>query len=205
MPLCQGVDIEDATVETLQGYLTSGALTSQDLVGCYIARIDQTNEYLRSVSEVNPDALTIAAAMDEERSAGKVRGPMHGIPFLVKDNIYTDDKHQTSEGTLVLLGGKFTSEATVVMKLREAGGVLLGHTTMSEAADHRALSDYASGYSSRTGQGRNPYNLTQPTAGSSSGSVIAVRVNQGAVALGSETYGYVMTKEIYLVLLCLLR
>lgn len=140
---------------------------------------------------MNPDALDIAAAMDTERTTTGARGPMHGIPFVVKDNIYTDDKHNTSEGTLVLLGGRYASEATVVTKMRAAGGVLLGHSTMSEAADHRALSQYASGYSSRTGQGRNPFNLTQSTAGSSSGSVIAVRSNQVAVALGTETHGYV--------------
>jgi amidase len=134
--------------------------------------------------------MDIAAAMDVERAQGKVRGPMHGIPFLVKDNFYTDDKHNTSEGTLVLLGGRYSSEATVVTKIREAGGVLLGHSTMSEAADHRATANYASGYSSRTGQTRNPYNLTQSTAGSSSGSVVAVRSNQVAIALGTETYGY---------------
>jgi amidase len=147
------------------------------------------SRYLASISEVNPDALDIAAAMDEERAAGEVRGPMHGIPFLVKDNYYTDDKHNTSEGTLVLLGGRYEAEATVVGKMRAAGGVLLGHSTMSEAADHRALRNYASGYSSRTGQGRNVYNLTQPTAGSSSGSVIAVKANQAPIALGSETFG----------------
>ena len=183
------MDIEDATIEKLQELMTDGHLTSQDLVQCYLDRIDQTNEYLASISEVNPDAMAIAAMMDEARSAGNVRGPLHGIPFLVKDNMFTDDKHHTSEGTLVLLGGSFASEATIVVKMRAAGGVLLGHTTMSEAADHRALSSYASEYSSRTGQGRNPYNLTQPTAGSSSGSSIAVRMNQAAVALGSETYG----------------
>ncbi|KAK7994278.1 amidase signature enzyme [Apiospora marii] len=128
--------------------------------------------------------------MDSERRLGQLRGPMHGIPFVVKDNFFTDDKHNTSEGTLVFLGGRYTGgEATVVTKIRAAGGVLLGHATMSEAADHRALSDYASGYSSRTGQTRNPYNLTQSTAGSSSGSVVAVRINQAAVAIGTETYG----------------
>lgn len=116
---------------------------------------------------------------------------MHGIRFLVKDNYYTDDKHNTSEGTFELLGGSYAREATVVTKVRNAGGVLLGHSTMSEAADHSALSNYANGYSSRTGQGRNVYNLTQPTAGSSSGSVIHVRSNQVPVALGSETYGCV--------------
>lgn len=190
MPLCNGVNIEDASIDTLQHWMVNGKLTSQDLVKCYLARIEITNPYLASVSEVNPDALSIAAAMDAERAAGGSRGYMHGVPFMVKDNYYTDDKHNTSEGTLVLLGGRYSSEATVVMKVRAAGGVLLGHTTMSEAADHRALAQYASGYSSRTGQGRNPYNLTQPTAGSSSGSVIAVRSNQVAVALGSETFGY---------------
>ena len=156
-----------------------------------IADVDN-DRLLASISEVNPDALDIAAAMDLERSANRTRGPMHGIPFVVKDNYYTDDKHNTSEGTLVLLGGRYSSEATVVTKVRAAGGILLGHSTMSEAADHRALAQYASGYSSRTGQGRNPYNLTQSTAGSSSGSVIAVRSNQCAVALGTETHGYVV-------------
>ncbi|KDN68537.1 hypothetical protein CSUB01_12472, partial [Colletotrichum sublineola] len=178
MPLCKGLKIEDASIVTLQGWMSDGHLTSQDLVG-----------YLHSISEVNPDAMEIAAQMDKERASGEVRGPLHGIPFLVKDNYYTDDKHNTSEGTLVLLGGKYLSEATVVTKIRAAGGVLLGHTTMSEAADHRATINYASGYSSRTGQTRNPYNLTQPTAGSSCGSVVAVRTNQVAIALGTETYG----------------
>ena len=140
---------------------------------------------------MNPDALTIAVALDEERATHGIRGPMHGIPFLVKDNYYTDDKHNTSEGTLVLLGGKYSSEAKVVAKIRAAGGVLLGHSTMSEAADHRALTQYASGYSSRKGQGRNPFNLTQPTAGSSSGPVIAIRSNQVPIAIGTETYGLV--------------
>ncbi|KAH7309742.1 amidase signature domain-containing protein [Stachybotrys elegans] len=189
MPLCKGVKIEDASIVELQQWLTEGQLTSQDLVECYLARIEKTNEYLHSISEVNPDALDIAAQMDAERASGEIRGPLHGIPFLVKDNIYTDDKHNTSEGTLVLLGGKYSSEATIVTKLRAAGGVLLGHGTMSEAADHRASSNYASGYSSRTGQTRNPYNLTQSTAGSSSGPVVAVRSNQVAIAIGTETYG----------------
>ncbi|KAL4899237.1 amidase signature domain-containing protein [Aspergillus multicolor] len=191
MPPCNGIVIEDAPIRTIQQYMVDGKLTSQDLVNCYLDRIDQTNQYLHSISEINPDALAIAASMDEERTAGNgtIRSPIHGIPFLVKDNFYTDDTHNTSEGTLVLLAGRYSSEATVVTKMREAGAVLLGHSTMSEAADHRALSDYASGYSSRTGQTRNPYNLTQPTAGSSSGSVVAVRSNQVAIALGTETHG----------------
>ncbi|KAL3483369.1 amidase signature domain-containing protein [Aspergillus germanicus] len=189
VPLCNGLVIEDASIVTLQYWMTSGKLTSQDLVKCYLERIEQTNDHLHSVSEVNPDALSIAEAMDEEREAGTGRSPMHGIPFLVKDNFYTDDKHNTSEGTLVLLGSWYSSEATVVTKVREAGGVLLGHSTMSEAADHWALTNYASGYSSRTGQTRNPYNLTQATSGSSNGSVSAVRSNQVTIALRTETHG----------------
>jgi amidase len=145
--------------------------------------------HLRSVGEINPDALSIASALDQERKDGDVRGPFHGIPFLVKDNIYTDDKHNTSEGGLVLLGGRYSSEATVVAKLRESGGILLGHAALSEAADHRALSNFSDGYSTRVGQTRNPFNLTQATSGSSGGSAVAVRSNQAAIALGSETHG----------------
>lgn len=141
------------------------------------------------MSEVNPDALDIASSLDDERAAGSSRGPMHGIPFMVKDNFYTDDKHNTSEGGLVLLGGRYSKEAHVVTKIREAGGVLLGHAALSEAADHRALTNFSDGYSTRVGQTRNPYNLTQATSGSSGGSVVAVRSNQVAVALGSETHG----------------
>ncbi|KAK7961904.1 amidase family protein [Apiospora aurea] len=191
MPKFKGVEIQNLPIDSLQKLMTEGGLTSRDLVECYLARIEQTNNYTRSISEVNPDALAIATTLDTERRLhGRPRSPLHGIPFLVKDNFYTADAHNTSEGTLVLLGGRSTAgEATIVTKLRAAGGVLLGHATMSEAADHRALTSYASGYSSRTGQTRNPYNLTQSTAGSSSGSVVAVRINQAAVAVGTETYG----------------
>ncbi|KAH8888545.1 amidase signature enzyme, partial [Thozetella sp. PMI_491] len=189
--LCNGINIEDATVQTLQRWMTMGNLSSQDLVTCYIARRPRSlvQTYLNSVSEINPDALSIAAALDDERAQGNMRGPMHGIPFLVKDNYYTDDKHNTSEGGLVLLGGRYSSEATVVTKVRLAGGVLLGHAAMSEAADHRASTNYSGGYSTRVGQTRNPFNLTQPTRGSSGGSVVAVRSNQVAIALGTETHG----------------
>ena len=165
---------------------------------------DQSHcSYTHSISEVNPDALSIATAMDEERATTGMRSALHGIPFVVKDNFYTDDRHNTSEGTLVLLGGKFSSESTAVAKMRAAGAVLLGHATMDEAADHRALTKYSTGYSSRTGQTRNPYNFTQPTAGSSSGPVVAVRVNQAPIALGTETYGYVgQHRLLYLSNLC---
>ncbi|KAK6214581.1 hypothetical protein LQW54_004303 [Pestalotiopsis sp. IQ-011] len=114
---------------------------------------------------------------------------MHGIPFVVKDNFYTDDKHNTSEGGLALLGGRHCEEATIVAKIRAAGGVLLGHASLSEAADHRALTNFSNGYSTRAGQIRNPYNLTQGTSGSSGGSAVAVASNQAAIAFGTETHG----------------
>lgn len=133
--------------------------------------------------------MDIAEALDEEREKGNVRSLMHGIPFLVKDNVYTDDKHNTSEGGLVLLGGRYSSEATIVQKIRQAGGVLLGHTALSEAADHRALTNFSDGYSTRVGQTRNPFNLTQATSGSSGGSAVSVRINQAAISIGTETHG----------------
>ncbi|KAI0153019.1 amidase signature domain-containing protein [Xylariaceae sp. FL1272] len=145
--------------------------------------------YLHSISEVNPDALSIAQALDKERTESGARGPMHGIPFVVKDNHYTQDKFNTSEGGLVLLGGRYPEEATVVAKLRAAGGVLLAHASLSEAADHRALTNFSDGYSTRADQTRNPYNLTQGTSGSSGGSAVAVAINQAVFALGSETHG----------------
>ncbi|KAK0663646.1 putative amidase [Lasiodiplodia hormozganensis] len=117
---------------------------------------------------------------------------------MVKDNFYTDDNHNTSEGGLVLLGGRYSQEATVVSKIRAAGGVLLGHAALSEAADHRALVNFSDGYSTRAGQTRNPFNLTQLTSGSSGGSAVAVRINQVAIALGTETHGSLMHPSAHL-------
>ncbi|KAK8075530.1 hypothetical protein PG997_010193 [Apiospora hydei] len=209
MPKCKGIEIQNLPIDSLQKLMTEGSLTSRDLVQCYLARIEQTNRYIchRRFELSKSQSLTLyqlhplhkrnQPRRPRHRHRPRHRAPrrppphpLHGIPFLVKDNFYTADAHNTSEGTLVLLGGRSTAgESTIVARLRAAGGVLLGHATMSEAADHRALTSYASGYSSRTGQTRNPYNLTQSTAGSSSGSVVAVRINQAAVAVGTETYG----------------
>ncbi|KPM39198.1 hypothetical protein AK830_g7333 [Neonectria ditissima] len=200
MPLCNGIKIEDATINELQRWMILKHLSSEDLVSCYIDRIKQTNGYLRSISEINPDALSIAASLDKERSKKGIRGPLHGIPFLVKDNFYTDDKHNTSEGGLVLLGGRYSREATVVSKIRAAGGVLLGHCALSEAADHRALVNFSDGYSTRVGQTRNPYNLTQLTSGSSGGSSVAVAINQAAYIPNVKTianpYGFGQPDDI---------
>lgn len=126
--------------------------------------------------------------MDDERREGKVRGPLHGIPFLVKENIATKDKMETTAGSWALMGSIVPRDAYVVKKLREAGAVLLGKATLSEWADMRS-NNYSEGYSARGGQARSPYNLTLNPGGSSSGSAAAVAANTIAFALGTETDG----------------
>lgn len=137
---------------------------------------------------MNPDALAIAAQMDAERAAGRVRGPLHGIPFTVKDNIATKDNLETTAGSWALLGSIVPRDAFVVKRLREAGAVLLGKATLSEWADMRSNS-YSEGYSARGGQCRSAYNLTMNPGGSSSGSGVAVSINAVAFSLGTETDG----------------
>ncbi|KAJ1552977.1 hypothetical protein HK405_009356, partial [Cladochytrium tenue] len=192
MSLCNGLPLEDASVSDIQAWLTEGALTSVQLVQCYLQRIDQIDSYVGAIMELNPDALDIAAQMDEERAQGSVRGPLHGIPFLVKDNFATDDKVATTAGTVMLLGSKVPRDAHVVALLRKAGAVLLGHSNMSEWADMRSTS-YSEGYSARRGQTRNAYNLTQEPGGSSSGSGVAVTSNMVTFALGTETDGSIVS------------
>lgn len=138
--------------------------------------------------ELNPDFMQIATALDAERAAGLVRGPLHGIPFLVKDNIATKDKMETTAGSWMLMASVVPRDAYVVARLREAGALLLGKATMSEWADMRS-SSYSEGYSARGGQARSPYNLTLNPGGSSSGSVAAVAGNICMFALGTETDG----------------
>ena len=138
--------------------------------------------------ELNPDALTIASILDAERAAGRVRGPLHGIPFLVKDNIATKDKMETTAGSWALLGSIVPRDAYVVARLRQQGALLLGKSTLSEWADMRS-SNYSEGYSARGGQARSPYNLTVNPGGSSSGSAAAVAGNLCMFALGTETDG----------------
>lgn len=144
-----------------------------------------------SVMEFNPDALEIAASRDRERQRGCLRGPLHGIPFLVKDNIATKDKMETTAGSWMLLGSVVPRDAHVVRKLREAGAVLMGHATMSEWADMRT-SFYSEAYSARRGQGRSPYNLTMSPGGSSSGSATALAANMAMFSLGTETDGSIV-------------
>ncbi|KAH6660394.1 amidase signature domain-containing protein [Truncatella angustata] len=186
MPKCRGKDITEATIEQLQKWLTDGAFSARDLTSCYLSRIEKLNKRLCAVIEVNPDALTIAEERDRERANGQYQGILHGIPFLVKDNIATKDKMQTTAGSSMLIGTEVPADAHVVYLLRKKGAVLLGHTNMSEWASMRSTY-YAEGYSSRGGQSRNPYNLAEHAGGSSSGSAISVATNMCAFSLGTET------------------
>lgn len=141
--------------------------------------------------EINPDWLDIASALDSERAQGHVRGPLHGIPFLIKDNIGSKDKMETTAGSWMLLGSVIPRDAHVVKRVREAGAILMGHATLSEWADMRSNS-YSEGYSARGGQARSPYNLTTTPGGSSSGSAAAIAANLASFALGTETDGSVI-------------
>jgi amidase len=144
-----------------------------------------------SIMEINPDMFEIAEALDIERSQGHIRGPLHGIPFLVKDNIGTKDKMETTAGSWMLLGSVIPRDAHVVHLLRESGAVLMGHATLSEWADMRS-NIYSEGYSARGDQARSPYNLSTTPGGSSSGSAGAVAANVVTFALGTETDGSVI-------------
>jgi amidase len=191
MPTCQGITLEEATIDQLQSYMRNGTLTSKTLLSCYLKRVQQVDEYINSVIELNPDAEDIAIALDAERVAGRVRGPLHGIPFLVKDNIATKDQMETTAGSWMLLGSVVPRDAHVVTKLRQAGALLMGKATLSEWADMRS-NNYSEGYSARGGQARSPYNLTLNPGGSSSGSAGSVAANIVSFSLGTETDGSVI-------------
>jgi amidase len=184
-------EINELTINELQEKVKSGKLTYVKLTKLYLSRIqaiDKSGAGLNAIIELNPDALSIATKMDDERKQGKSRGPLHGIPVLIKDNIDTADKMQTTAGSLALEGNVAQNDAAVVQKLREAGAVILGKTNLSEWANFRS-SRSASGWSSRGGQTKNPYLLDRSPCGSSSGSAVAVSANLCAVAVGTETDG----------------
>ena len=191
MPRCRGVDIEELSIIRIQDHLERKLFTSSDLTQCYLERIATINPRVKAVIETNPDALDIADQSDAERKNGNVRSTIHGIPFLVKDNIATKGKMQTTAGCAALVGTSVPNDATVVALLRAAGGVLLGKANMSEWASMRA-SYYAEGFSSRGGQNRNPYNLAEHPGGSSSGSASAVAANMCVFSIGTETDGSLM-------------
>lgn len=192
MAPCGSFTLEEATIDQMQAAMANGTLTSQQLVTCYMIRTYQISSYVNPLLQLNPDVLAIAAQMDAERAAGKVRGPLHGIPFTVKDNIATKDNLETTAGSFALLGSIVPRDAFVVKQLREAGAVLFGKATLSEWADMRSNS-YSEGYSARGGQCRSAYNLTLNPGGSSSGSGAGVGANAIAFSLGTETDGSVIS------------
>ncbi|KAJ0304882.1 hypothetical protein COL5a_004368 [Colletotrichum fioriniae] len=191
MPLCGTFKLEEATIDEMQVALAAGTLTSQQLVGCYIQRTYQTQEYIHSILQINPDVFQLAAKMDSERKAGKIRGPLHGIPFTVKDNIASKDNMETTAGSFALLGSIVPRDAHVVKRLREAGAILFGKAALSEWADMRS-NNYSEGFSARGGQCRSPYNFTLNPGGSSTGSAVGVAANAIAFSLGTETDGSVI-------------
>ena len=183
--------LAEATLDSLARRMASGELTAHSLATAYLERIekvDRAGPELRSVIELNPEALAIAQERDRERAAGRVRGPLHGMPVLVKDNIATGDRMSTSAGSLGLDGARAPADAPLVARLREAGAVILGKTNLSEWANFRS-SNSVSGWSSRGGQTRNPYAPERSPSGSSSGSAVAVAANLCTVAVGTETDG----------------
>lgn len=187
--------LKEATIDELQQKMASGDLTSRKITELYlqwIREVDQQGPTLRAVIELNPDALTIAGQMDKERKAGKTRGPLHGIPMLVKDNIDTGDKMMTTAGSLALEGHHAAEDAFIIKKLRAAGAVLLGKTNLSEWANFRS-SRSTSGWSSRGGQTRCPYVLDRNPSGSSAGSGAAVAANLCTIAIGTETDGSIVS------------
>ena len=184
-------ELDEVTIAQLQEGMQSGKYTARSLTEMYLARIQQIDgkgPTLKSVLEVNPDALAIADQLDKERREGKVRGPMHGIPVLIKDNIDTADKMNTTAGSFALLGVPVYKDAFLVQKLREVGAIILGKTNMSEWAYFRSTRG-CSGWSARGGQCLNPYILTRNPCGSSSGSGAAIAANLAAVSVGTETDG----------------
>ena len=187
-------ELEEETIGSLREKLTSGKYTSEQLVQLYLQRIeavDKNGPQLNSVIEINPDAVAIAVAMDKELKSGKSRGPLHGIPVLIKDNIDTADKMQTTAGSLAMVGNIASNDAFVVKKLREAGAIIIGKTNLSEWANFRSTQS-CSGWSSRGGQTKNPNILDHNPCGSSAGSGAAVSANLCVVAVGTETDGSIV-------------
>ena len=187
--------IEDAAVATLQAAMQAGSLTAEALVTLYVQRvqaIDRSGPTLRSVQELNPDALAIAKALDDERRATGARGPLHGIPVLLKDNVATADRMETTAGALALVGARPRRDSFVAQRLREAGAVILGKAALSEWANFKS-SPSSSGWSARNGQARNPHVLDRTPGGSSSGSGVAVAASLVAVSVGTETDGSIIS------------
>lgn len=188
-------ELEELTIEDLQKKMQSGESTAKRLLELYLARIEQHDKNgpaVNSVIEISPDSSAIAHALDAERESRGPRGPLHGIPILIKDNFDTADRMMTTAGSLALVGPPAAQDATVIKKLRDAGAVIFGKTNMSEWANFRSTHS-TSGWSGRGGLTKNPYVLDRNPSGSSSGSGAAVAANFCAVALGTETDGSIVS------------
>lgn len=186
--------LEEATIADLQAGMAAGSMTARSITQQYldrIAELDRNGPALHHVIETNPDAISIADALDRERKAGKVRGPLHGIPILLKDNVDTADRMTTTAGSLALAGSIPLQDSFIAARLRAAGAILLGKTNLSEWANFRS-SHSTSGWSGRGGLARNPYVLDRNACGSSSGSAGAVSANLTALAIGTETDGSIV-------------
>ena len=183
--------LNEATVADLQQHLADGSVTSRAVVEWYLARInniDKSGPALNSFIELNPEALADADRLDAERKAGRTRGPLHGVPIALKDNIATHDRMHTTAGSLALAEAVPERDAFIVRKLRESGAIILGKTNLSEWANFRSTHS-SSGWSARGGQTRNPYALDRSPSGSSSGTGAAVAASLAAVGVGTETDG----------------
>jgi amidase len=178
-------------VRELQRMMRRGKLSSRELTEGYLDRIRRLNPTLNAIIETNPEAEKIAKRMDKERRSGHVRGPLHGIPVIIKDNIATDDKMETTAGSLALVGSRVPKDADLVSQLRAAGAVILGKANLSEWANFRGFGSF-NGWSARGGFTRNPYVLSLDPCGSSSGSAAAAAASLCAVAVGSETDGSIL-------------
>ncbi len=184
-------ELEEATIAQLQAEMSAGTHTARSLTETYLGRIEAIDGNLRSVIEVNPEAVAIAVALDAERKAKGPRGPLHGIPVVIKDNIATADRMATTAGSLALVGAKAPRDSFVTERLHAAGAVILGKTNLSEWANFRS-SRSSSGWSGRGGQCRNPYALDRSPCGSSSGTGVAVSANLAVAGVGTETDGSIV-------------
>jgi amidase len=187
-------ELEETTIADLQAAMAAGRMTARSITQLYldrIAELDRKGPTLRHVIEINPDAQAIADSLDQERKAGRVRGPLHGVPILLKDNIDTADKMTTTAGSLALEGSIAAKDAFIAAKLRAAGAIFLGKANLSEWANFRSTHS-TSGWSGRGGQAKNPYVLDRNPCGSSSGSGGAVAANLCAAAIGTETDGSIV-------------
>ncbi len=184
-------DLEETSIRELQSLMETGQLSAREITQRYLDRIAAVDGRMRSVLETNPDALQIADQLDQERTQGSVRGPLHGIPILLKDNIDTADRMTTTAGSLALEGSIAPADSHVAAALRAAGAILLGKANLSEWANFRSERS-SSGWSGRGGQCGNPYALDRSPCGSSSGSGAAASANLCAAAIGTETNGSIV-------------